>query len=149
MAHFEKSIDIAVPPEQVWAYIVQGTTTPVYMPMVTDFAFTREVRYEPGDRFKMKLKVRGVEMPIEYEVTEEVVPQRLTFTSIAGMRNTTTWELTPIASGTRVTFRSDYEMPGSFVGAIVDRLVVENAMKAGVSEALENLKRILETGQAA
>lgn len=145
MAHFEQSVDVAVSPERVWKYIVQGTSTLEYMPMVTDFVFTREVRYEPGDRFKMTLKVRGVEMPIEYEVTEEVAPQRLTFTSIAGMRNTTTWELAPIAGGTRVTFRSDYELPGSFLGAIVDKLVVENAMKAGVSEALENLKRILES----
>lgn len=145
MAHFERSIDIAVSPETVWAYIVQGTTTPEYMPMATDFAFTREVRYQPGDRFKMTLKVRGVEMPIEYEVTEEVAPERLTFTSISGMKNTTSWELAPIEGGTHVMFRSDYEMPGSFLGAIVDKLVVENAMKAGVAEALENLKRILES----
>lgn len=144
MAHFEKSVEIAAPVEKVWSYIVQGTTTPAYMPMVTDFEFTRPVEYKPGDRFRMTIKVLGVSLEFESEVQEEFPPEKLVFTSISGMQNTTTYLLEPTEIGCRVTFISDYEVPGGLLGKIADRIGVQRAMERGVSEALENLKQQME-----
>ncbi len=144
MAHFEKSVEIAAPVEKVWQYIVQGTSTLEYMPMVSEFEFTRPVEYRPGDRFRMKMKVLGVTLEFESEVEEEVPNEKLRFSSISGMQNTTTYLLEPIEGGCRVTFISDYEVPGGFLGQIADRIAVGRAMEKGVAEALENLKRKME-----
>lgn len=145
MAHFAKSIEIAAPPEKVWQYIVQGTTTPEYMPIVTGFEFTRPVEYRPGDRFKVTMKVLGLPIEFESEVQEEIPNQKLVFSSISGMKTSTTYLLQPTAVGCRLDFVSDYELPGGILGQVVDRLAVQRAMERGVSEGLDNLKRIMES----
>ncbi len=144
MAHFEKSVEIAAPVEKVWQYIVRGTSALEYMPMVTGFEFTRPVEYRPGDRFKITLQILGVPVEFESEVQEEIPNQKLAFSSISGMKNSTTYLLEPSPLGCRVTFVSDYELPGGILGQIADRLAVQRAMEQGVSEGLEQLKRKME-----
>jgi len=146
MAHFEKSVEIAAPVEKVWQYIVQGTSTLEYMPLVTGFQFTRPVEYRPGDRFKIALRVLGIPIEFESEVQEEIPNQKLSFSSISGMKNSITYLLEPVASGCRLTFISDYELPGGLLGQVADRLAVQRAMEQGVSEGLERLKRKMEEG---
>ena len=144
MARFEKSAEIAAPVEKVRACIVRGTSTPEYMPMVTHFGFTRPVEYRPGDRFKIAMKVLGMAIEFESEVQEEVPNGKLAFSSLSGMQNDTANLLEPTQAGCRLTFFSDYEVPGGILGRIVDRLAVQRAMEKGVAEGLENLKRRME-----
>ncbi|MGC8960505.1 MAG: SRPBCC family protein [Chloroflexia bacterium] len=146
MAHFEKSLEIAAPVEKVWQYIVQGTSALEYMPMVIGFEFTRPVEYRPGDRFRITLRILGVPIEFESEVQEEIPNRKLTFSSISGMKNSTTYLLEPSPLGCRVTFVSDYELPGGLLGQIADRLAVQRAMEQGVSEGLERLKQKMEEG---
>ncbi len=50
----------------------------------------------------------------------------------------------PTDGGSRVELVVDYELPGSFLGEILDRLYVERRNEREAQHSLENLKDLLE-----
>jgi len=51
----------------------------------------------------------------------------------------------PTEAGTKITFMMDYELPGSILGKIIDKLKVEKDLTHSLEESLEAGKKILES----
>ena len=54
------------------------------------------------------------------------------------------WDYEPAEDGTRVTADIDYTVPGSVLGKVADRLVVERMEERAIHQTLENLKFMIE-----
>ncbi len=57
---------------------------------------------------------------------------------------TDTMILEPLVNGTNATYVTDYRLPYSIFGMLVDKAMLNNEMKKMHTRMLENLKRVLE-----
>jgi uncharacterized protein YndB with AHSA1/START domain len=55
-----------------------------------------------------------------------------------------TWDYVPQAGGTEIDLEWEYSLPGSVLGKIADRLVVEKMQARDMHNSLENLKSVVE-----
>ena len=60
-----------------------------------------------------------------------------------GVSSTHTWRYEPEGGGTRVTATIEYEVPGSALGRIADRLIVERLNAKNLEQSLDNAKTVL------
>jgi uncharacterized membrane protein len=74
----------------------------------------------------------------------EATPEQLTLNTSGGIPSTWVYDFSPAADGTDLKLSVEYTVPGSVLGALADKLVVERQNKKEVDEALVNLKARLE-----
>jgi uncharacterized membrane protein len=154
MAQTETSIQIAAPPELVFAFFV-----PQRMP------------YWYGAEMKLCLEVQGgasdFAVAQKVRITVHLQDRELSHTAVVtefqqarllewrfedsyGVKGLERWELeragTPSAPGTVVRMRSDYTMPGA-LGKAMDWLVTRHAVARRNHDYLERLKRFAEHGE--
>jgi uncharacterized membrane protein len=147
MAKVEKSIEINAPVSEVFAVANDWHKVLDYMESFTKFEPTTEKEEGAGSRFAYALKAAGVEMKGELEVSEWEKDKGWRMTSVAGMKTEAQWLFEPVTeNSSRVTFVTEYEVPGSFLGAIADKLVVERTNEANAEKSLQNIKRLVEGG---
>jgi uncharacterized membrane protein len=147
MAKVEKSIEINAPVSEVFAVANDWHKVLDYMESFTKFEPTTEKEEGAGSRFAYALKAAGVEMKGELEVSEWEKDKGWRMTSVAGMKTEAQWLFEPVTENrSRVTFVTEYEVPGSFLGAIADKLVVERTNEANAEKSLQNIKRLVEGG---
>jgi uncharacterized membrane protein len=154
MAQTETSVQIAAPPELVFAFFV-----PQRMP------------YWYGAEMKLCLEVQGgasdFAVAQKVRITAHVGDRELSHTAVVtafqqarllewrfedsyGVKGLERWELaragTPSAPGTVVRMRSDYTMPGT-LGKAIDWLVTRHAVARRNHDYLGRLKRFAEHGE--
>jgi uncharacterized protein YndB with AHSA1/START domain len=139
------SIDIAVPPEQVFEHRVDFMQLPLINPNVSNLS-RADGGAEPseGAVYKFDTTIEGMgTMPTTLTVTEAVRPRMVSNVMDAGIpaRETTTFE--PTVDGTRVTFTVTIELPE---GAEELEPMVRDSTAANVRMELENMKSLLEGG---
>ena len=145
MAKIEKSIEINAPVAKVFALVNDWHNTLGYMESFTKFEPTTEMEEGDGARFVYALKAAGMEMGGEMEISEWEQDKGWSMTSTKGMKTNARWAFEPLTeNSSRVTFTTEYEVPGSFLGAIVDKLLVERTNEANAEKSLQNLKRMAE-----
>lgn len=131
MADFDFSLDIAAPPNEIFAFLVPQRM-PLWYGAEMDACF--EVQGGASE-FAASQKVRIAGRLGSREVTLTVVItayewERLLewrFQDSLGVRGLQRWELAPIASGTRLTMRDSYQMPGA-LGRIFDLIFTRYAV---------------------
>lgn len=139
----EHEVTIARAPDEVFAFLADGTTNPRWRPGVLDVA--HESGAGAGARYRQGIKgPMGRRVPADYEITEHEPPHTLAFRVTAGpVRPQGRYELAPAGAGTTVRFRLDCELSGAkklFMSRSVQR-----AMDSEVRN-LERLKQVLEAG---
>ena len=145
MAGIVKAIDIAVPVEVAFDFVTNPNNGLKFMPNFSKFEAV-----SPQDRGKgAKVEAAGTMFGVHYkttlEITEFVPNQKFVSRSTEGVKSTSTWEFKPNPDGgTEVTFTSDYTLPGSFLGRLMDKLVMEREIEKNTVQTLVNLKKILE-----
>jgi uncharacterized protein YndB with AHSA1/START domain len=127
--HF--SVDIAAPPNEVFAFFI-----PQRMPLwygaemnacfevqagASEFAVTQKVQIA-GSLGSHKVELTVV---ITQYVWEQLLEWR--FQDSFGVRGLQRWELAPVAAGTRLTMRDSYQMPGT-LGRVLDLLFTRYAV---------------------
>ena len=144
-AEIEESIEINAPVAKWFAVTNDWHKVPDYVESFTKFEPTTEKEERVGSRFAYVLKAAGVEMKGELEVSEWEKDKGWRMTSVAGMKTKAQWLFEPVTeNSSRVTFVSEYEVPGSFLGAIADKLVVERTNESNAEKSLQNMKRLVE-----
>jgi len=139
----EKSIEIKVPPENVWPLLFWDRA-PEYNDMIKDVKSISEKRGEMGATYHVIADAQGRSYRYDVEMTEIVKYERLGWRSIAG-----DWTasgvtiLEPTKAGTKITLKMDYTLPG-LSNKIVDILFARREIEKGNEKALEKLKSILE-----
>jgi uncharacterized membrane protein len=147
MARIEQSIEIAAPAVEVFLFFV-----PQRMPYWYGAEMKAEFEVSGGAAdFAVSQKIRISGKLGKREVAHTAVVTRYEwnralewrFEDSYGVRGLERWELTPTASGTRVTMLSDYQMPDIFARA-ADWLLTRHAVARRNREYLARLKKYAE-----
>jgi hypothetical protein len=151
MTIVEQSIEIAAPPNEVFVFFVPQRMPYWYAAEMechlevsggeSDFRAAQKVRISGHLRGWLgKKEIAHTAVITRYE-TPRVLEWR--FEDAYGVRGLERWGLQPTSGGTRVTMRSEYEMP-SRVARIVDRLVTRQAVARRNRDYLARLCKLAE-----
>lgn len=144
MARIERSIEAKAPVEKIWAFMTDLEKWPTFMKGIRKVEYLTEKRGGIGAKTHFVVESSGQQIEWEADFTEWVEKKKVAWRSTSGLKNNGYWSLEPTEIGTRVTFVMDYELPGSILGKIIDKLKVEKDFTKSVEESMEAAKRILE-----
>jgi|SRR4051794_38087817 uncharacterized protein YndB with AHSA1/START domain len=141
MPHAERTIVIARPPAEVFAFFADGENDPRWRPAVR--VMRRQGPLAVGARYTQRIAgPGGREIPADIEVTELAPDERVAFRGLAGpVRPMGSYAFRPAAGGTSVTFTLDAPLTG-----IKKLVMAKPAQKSMDSEmtSLDRAKAILE-----
>lgn len=136
---------VDAPIEQVFDYAVDFRHTAEWnvsvMEMHADAPLTKV-----GDRFAGRMKFLGHVYDGGGEVTAIERPNMIAFVSSSPAGGHQNWssQFTASGQGTDVKSVIDYEMPGSILGGVADKLFVEREVKRMLEQSRDNFKAIVE-----
>jgi uncharacterized protein YndB with AHSA1/START domain len=146
MAHIERQVDIARRPAEVFALLTDLDRLPEWASMVVG---TRDVSHTPlrtGCTFRQTLRIMGRDLESEWRVSALDPPHHVAYEAAAPGGGTLTMRQTVAQgdAGSRVALEIDYELPGGWLGELLDRAVVEAQNEREADASLDRLKRLLE-----
>ena len=146
MAPITHSIEIARPPEEVFAYIDQLDRHGEWQSTIISTKLDTDGPTRVGSRATNKRKVPGGTQDVTYEITEHDPPRKASFRGTNGpVRPVGTVTVEPAGDGrSRVTLELDLRGHG-FVGPLVAMLARSQARKE-VPQSHQRLKERLEGG---
>jgi len=146
MAHVEKSIVINAPAEKVFMRVEDNESFPEWWPNMIEQKRQTPGPLAVGSKSRFTYNMLGVKTTGEVELTTYEPPTHLVARTSGGVNGTFDWRCTPEGSGTRLSVVVDYTLPGSILGKIADKLVVEKRNEADLEEGLKKLKALIEGG---
>ncbi len=146
MTRIERSIEIDRTPEEVFAVITDLDRLPDWASIVVE---THDVPDRPirnGATFRQTIRIAGRNLESEWRVAELERPRHVAYEATApgGGQLAMKQTVVPTGSGSRVELELDYEVPGGFLGALVDRAYLERRNEREAEHSLHNLKDLLE-----
>ncbi|MBC7973966.1 MAG: SRPBCC family protein [Myxococcales bacterium] len=146
MVHITRQIDVAATPEAVFAVLTDLDRLPEWATIVAD---TRDVSddrpLQTGCTFRHTIRVMGQELDTDWQVTELGSGRLLAYeaSSALGGRLGMTQTIMPRAGGSTVRLEVDYDLPGGFLGDLLDVAVLEAQNEREAERSLQNLKALL------
>ncbi len=140
----ERSIEIARPPEEVFAFVADARNDPLWCSTVVACEQLAGDGPGPDARYEARHKPTPVHrvMPRTIEVVEYEPPRRMRWRQEdSNGVFTIVYEVEPAAGGARLTQRDtiDWKVPGPVAG-VAERLFV----RRHIGEQMADLKRLLE-----
>jgi carbon monoxide dehydrogenase subunit G len=142
MRHMEDSIHVDAPVEHVWAFFFDTSHWADWMPRgeYSDFSGPMD---QVGTTYVGGMRIMGHEFKSTYKVVE-IDPGRL-YHERGDMGPEDTYiRFEPDGDGTRLSFTSDFEMPGHMPRVIQD-LMGKHWMERQMRQMLEDFKALAET----
>jgi|SRR5215211_1494270 len=146
MAPMVSSIEIARPPEEVFAYVTDPSRFGAWQRDVVAVRHESGRPGEVGSRFTTTRRIGGSERTMTQEVTESSAPRRWAARAVDGpVRPNATVTVEPLGDGggSRVTFSLDFE--GHGVGRALLPMIRRQARRAA-PVSYRALKALLERG---
>jgi len=142
MTLIQKSVTINAPVENVLAILEDPERQSDLNPNLK----LRSHRPSPLGFFdtQWEYKMAGMKLSGESTVTAYERGKRIVFESKGGIDSRWEWTITAEASTTRVALALTYTMPGSLLGAALNKLVIEGQNEKDIEGQLANLKRLSE-----
>ena len=143
MSRIEKSIFINAPSEKIW----DTATDPNHW--ADWYVGLKEMKSIVGDgsagtTAEMTFDMSGMKMQFKHTVLEWDRPRKWVGLTEGAIDSTSTWTYEPQEGGTLVKAVMDYTVPGSVLGKIADKLVIERRNAEDMEKTLENLKKLCE-----
>ncbi len=138
-----ESLEIAAPPEAVWAFISDPARVLHFMSGITRWEVVSEETIGLGARYRMLMRVGSAEVGSLIEVVEFSPARDLAWTSVTGVDQRARWRLRersadPEHPHTHVEFRLSYGVAGAGVaGWLAERLgapQVRNHLRRSLAE---------------
>ena len=143
MPHAERTIVIARPQMEVFAFFADGENDPRWRPAVK--AMRREGPLAVGVRYSQRVVVSGREVPADIVVTAFDPDERIGFRTVTGPAPLQgSFTFCAAEGGTAVTFTLHSELAG------VKRLLLAGQLQQAMDGEMSNLdkaKAILESGE--
>ena len=144
MGHLVKTAIIRAPVAQVWDFITHTSH-------LTEWA-AEEVREASADAMTVgtswveTIRIAGAPLETTWRIHDIQPPRRLEFlgTSTGGGKARGIHTLTPHPDGTQMTTEVEYTLPGSVLGRMLDKLVMERRTESDIEEMLHKAKSRLE-----
>jgi uncharacterized membrane protein len=142
LTKIEKSIEIAVPISQVWAYI----TDPQNFLLWSGTLDSLEVIHETTDGIGTRARATLGQMTFIIEVIELVEQQKLVAQAVDGDLKSLrqAFHLEGNNTRTHLTYLLEYTVPTILGGPITDRLLVRHTIADEMAKGLHRLKHQLE-----
>lgn len=141
----EQAIVIAAPVETVFGFIADK---PERQPeWWTQFELQERVSPPPTDLGSVShyvYNMLGVTIKGEHEVIGIDRPEYLHVKTTSGIDSAFEFFFQPDEDGTRLTVRVNYRLPGSVIGQLLNRVIIEQKNESDLNDALHTLKSLLE-----
>jgi len=146
MAHIERSIDIEASPDDVFKVLTDLDRLPDWSTITVSTHDAPSGDLKAGDTFRQTLRVLGRTIDCDWRVTEADPPNRIAYeaTAAGGAHLRMAQQVRGDGDRSRVELDLDYELPGGFVGELVDRAYVERRNEREAEHSLHNLKDMIE-----
>lgn len=145
MAHYNASLDTPRPPEEMFAYLSDFSTTAEWDPGVIEAERLGAEPVGQGTEFRLLASFLGRKTPLTYRIVEYEPPSAVTFrgeSSTVVSLDRITFESSN--GGTRITYDADLALKGAL--KLADPLL-RVAFKRVGDRALAGLRGTLEEGQ--
>lgn len=145
MNHIESAIDIDAPPEAVFPELVDLHRLDRWSTITVSHEGSTDT-LQAGHEFKQTIRIAGINLQTEWRCVESDPPRAVAYeaTALGGGRVEMRQTVAPTATGSRVVLTVDYDLPGGFLGDLLDRLYVERRNEREVEHSLQNLKDLVE-----
>jgi carbon monoxide dehydrogenase subunit G len=142
-----KSIEIEASPDKVFAFLLDKEKMNEATKGFSQFEYITSGPVGMGTKMHYITGSGGSTMEHDTEVIEFVQNEKFVSHTIGAskFKGKASFTLEPTAKGTKLTYSMDYEMPYSVIGKLIDKVSVHKKMEEGISNALENGKKALET----
>lgn len=141
---FRQAIEVARPPDQVFAYVADLSRAAEWDPGVAESRRLGEGPLGVGARFELLLRFRGKLLPFTYVVTAFDEGRRAIFEGVgAKARSVDSVAVDPLGAGTRIVFEGDLRLEGAY--RVVEPFLRPLLDRMG-RRALASLKATLEAG---
>jgi carbon monoxide dehydrogenase subunit G len=142
-----KSIEIEASPDKVFAFLLDKEKMNEATKGFSQFEYITSGPVGMGTKMHYITGSGGSTMEHDTEVIEFVQNEKFVSHTIGAskFKGKASFTLEPTAKGTKLTYSMDYEMPYSVIGKLIDKVSVHKKMEEGISNAMENAKKTLET----
>ena len=148
MTYIERSVHIDERPEEVFRILTDLKLIPRWAVIAQDSYVRPESDLtELGQEFHWIIRIAGVDLETDWVVSEYDPPRAVAYKvqmTHEGRLEMKQRVLDAGDGGSRVELEVDYDLPYGFLGAALDRTVVERRNQAAVERSLQNLKDLVE-----
>lgn len=145
MTAVRTAIEIAAPPERVWAVVMDPRRLGDWVTIHRSVANAPE-RLEQGSTFEQTLNLRGAPLHVEWTVVDLDPPRRAAWDGRGPVhsRASIVYELTPSGEGTLFEYANEFKTPGGPLGAVAGRVLVGGLSEREAERSLTRLKALVE-----
>ena len=151
MTTFEKSIQIAAAPEEVWMCLTHPSWIQEWWTALRQYDYASERQSGVGMTFVVEEKIgMGPPLKIKFEVTKWTKPERITFKMVSGTGAKSyeiSWTLEPAEGGTLFNYVEHLTLSTGFMDKVWGMLGRRSGM-GHIEEYLRNLKTLAESRAA-
>jgi uncharacterized membrane protein len=146
----EAQIDVAAPPELVWAFVTDPTRTLHFMAGITRWEVVSPDRDRGlGARYRTLMRVGSAEVGGLVETVEYAEPYDMAWTSVTGIDQRGRWRLRSSGSSrTRVELRLSYGVAGAGIAGWIAEQVAAPTVRGNLRRSLLELRRQVEHERA-
>jgi uncharacterized membrane protein len=142
-------IDVAAPPELVWAFVTDPARTLHFMAGVTRWEVVSEPDRGLGARYRTLMRVGSAEVGGLVETVEYEEPHDIAWTSVTGLDQRGRWRLRSTGPNrTRVELRLSYGVAGAGIPGWIAEHVAAPTVRGNLRRSLLELRRQVEHEQA-
>jgi len=147
MSEVETSIDIAAPPEAVWALALDPSRLEDWVTIHRRLDDHSDGRIRPGYEMEQTLCLRGVNFKVHWELVRCDAPNHAEWHGRGPARShaETEYRLSPDGDGgTRFHYRNEFRAPLGPLGAVASRAIVGGLPQREAITSLQRLKALAE-----
>jgi carbon monoxide dehydrogenase subunit G len=146
LGNLTKSIEIEASPEEVFSFCMDTKKMNEASKGFAEQEYTSEGPVGVGTTRHHIAKIGGQEREMDMEITEFVKNKKISDHTIGASKAKIagSWTFEPTAKGTKLTVSTDYEVPYSVLGKVIDKLKLSKEMDKTMGKLLENIKKALE-----
>ena len=143
MARVERSVRISTPVEKVFEYVSDPTNLAEIWPSFIEAKNVEKVT-TGGYEFGWVYKMAGIRFEGSSTPTEWAANRRIVYRNTGNIPGTITWTFESEKGATKVTFQSEYTVPGPLLGKLAEAFILrQNEHEA--EALLANLKARMES----
>jgi uncharacterized protein YndB with AHSA1/START domain len=150
MGSVTTTIDIAVPPREVWEFVMDPTKSGEWVTIHRGLKSHSDGDLRTGYRMDQRLCLRGVNFDVHWELTEVDAPWYAVWEGKGPARSKARIvdRLTALDGGsaTRFDYENEFKAPFGALGAVASRALTGGVPRREADASLRRLKEILENG---
>jgi carbon monoxide dehydrogenase subunit G len=140
ITRIQLSTTVAASPAALFARVTDYSNVPAFIEGLQQLRPAGQATTGTGALFDAVMKIGPSTFHSKVEITEYETDRRVTWSASGGQAQAVTFDLDPIATGTRVVVEVRYERPGGIAGSLLAP-VIEQAVRVRARNALGRLEQ--------